>query len=238
MFKNIKENEYVKKIIELWHIPRYRSLLVLGIYIVFFMIVIALIDISKPVNLNDKPKVNVLDVYSSMESYKYKAIIENEKTETLTGKVYVSDQIINFNEENYYYNNIYLYKQDGEVYKKVSEKVLDFEIWRMTPPIIRALVKKGKFDSKTEYSDGIIANTYLVSVSDFVKLYYVEDTENYESIKITLYENKNNILKVYLDLTNVYKHSQDANNYDYEVTIEYELIDVMNPIDVEIESSD
>lgn len=238
MFKRIKENIYISKFIELWNVPRYRSLLMLGIYIIFFAIVIAAVDTNTQTNVDKISKVDILDEYSSMESYKYKAVIENEKIETLIGRVSGNKQMITFNEENYYYNNIYLYKQDNDLYKQLSEQIIDFEIWRMTPSFINSLIKRGKFDSKTEYSDGIIANTYLVSASDFVKLYYVEDTENYESIKITLYENKNNIVKAYLDLTNIYKHNQYSNNYDYEVTIEYELVENMSPINVEIESSD
>ena len=240
MFKSIKENEYVKKIIELWNVPRYRSLIILGIYIVFFTFVIASIKAQKSsiINSSNINKVDIMEEYETMNNYQHTITIKNQIEDILIGRVYDNKQVITFNDNNYYYNNVYLYKQEKNVYKQTNDKLLAFEVWRFTPSFVSKLIQRGKLESKTEYTDGIIANTYLVNVADFIKLHFGDDIETRDNISLTVYKNNERVTKVKLDLTSVYHQNQFANSYDYEVIIEYRLINQISPITVNIESSD
>jgi len=237
MFKNIKENKYIKKVIELWNNPRYRSILILGLYMIFFAFIIASINTSKPVT-NTPNKVDIRGAYVRMDNYRYQATIKNETKEKIVGNVSDNKQMIMFNDANYYYNNVYLYKKEENIYKQTNEQLLEFEIWRMTPKFINFLIEKGTFESKTEYADGEVANTYLVNVSDFIELYFGDESDADEVISITLYQNDESVLKVELDLTAIYHQQQFSNLHDYIVTIEYDMIDKINPIVVNIESSE
>lgn len=239
MFKNISGNEYVKKIIELWNNPRYRSLLVLGLYVIFFAVIIASINSSTPnISNNSNNKIDIIGTYKKMDNYRYKAIIKNENEEILIGDVYENKHKITYDNNSYYYNNVYLYKQEENKYKVFNDKLFEFEIWRLTPSLINDLKQKGNFESKTEYTDGKVANTYKISVVDFIKMYFGDDTEGDGFISLTLHEDSERIIKVELDLTPVYKQNQFANQYDYKVTIEYDMINQISPIIVDLESSE
>lgn len=237
MFKRITENEYVQKFLELWQNPRYRSLIILGMYIIFFALVISSIDTSSN-NYEESKKVDVMKEYSMMNNYSSKIIIKNELEENINIKVNKNDYLINYNNENYYYNTVKLYKQDGEAYKRVNTNLLDFEVWKFTPKFISDLIEKGTFNSKTEYADGTIANTYLVKIEDFIKSYSNNENSDIRTFEITVYQNEKQVNKVVLNLTNIYNIGLFSNNHDYIVTIEYDLIGKTSPIIVKIESSD
>lgn len=238
MFKSIKENEYVKKIIELWNNPRYRSILILGLYIIFFAVIIASIKSKQSFSPIDTTKKDVMEVYQEMNNYKYNATIESESMQTLIGHVYNDRQIITFNGNNYYYNSVYLYKQEENIYTQISGQLLEFEIWRITPKLIGSLVENGTFESKTEYADGKVSNTYLVNASDFIELYFGDKTETDDLITVTLLQDSKSIIKAELDLTTIYHQQQISNQHDYMVVIEYSMIDEINPIIVNVESSE
>ena len=243
MFKGIKENEYVKKILEFWNIPRYRSLIKLGIYIIFFTLVIVSIKNQDDiiVNSNDTNKGGIMETYKKMDNYQYRATIQSDVSRTLVGRVYENRQLIIFNDNNYYYNNVNLYKREEgthDVYLETQEKLLEFEVWRFNPIFINALIERGQFESKTEYADGIIASTYLVDLADFVELYFGDKDDFEEDIIITMYQDNEMVTKVELDLTPIYQQGQFVNSSYYKVTIEYEQINQIIPITVNIESSD
>lgn len=237
MFERIKENEYIQKFLELWKNPRYRSLIILGMYIIFFTLVISSIDTSSN-DYEESKKVDVMKEYSMMNNYSSKIIIKNELEENIDIKVNKNDYLINYNNENYYYNTVKLYKQNEDNYTRTETNILDFEVWKFTPKFISDLIEKGTFNSKTEYADGTIANTYLVKIEDFIKSYYNNENIDIRTFEITVYQNEKQVNKVVLNLTNIYNMEQFSNNYDYIVTIEYDLVGKISPIIVKIESSD
>ena len=239
MFEKIKENEYVQKILELWNIPRYRSLIILFIYFIFFAFVIASINTNSSLNTNSNNiKVNVMEKYIQMDNYQYNATIKNETEINLIGKVNKDKQIIMFNNDTYYYNNINLYKNKANLYIKTDDNLLDFEVWRFSPLFINNLIKKGKLESKTEYTDGTNSKTYLVQIKDFLKAYNNVVTDDTRTFEIIIYQNEKQITKVELELTDIYNMGEYSNSYDYEVILEYSLVDEIGPIIVNVESSD
>lgn len=232
MFKN---NEYVQKFLELWNTPRYRSLIKLCIYFIFFMVVIASINTSSKVDFNNT-KVDIMEEYKNLTNYQYTATIKNEVVESYVGYTYNNKHLILFNEDNYYYENE-LYKEYEEGYKKTDDNLFYFDIWKFTPSFISSLKEKGSFDSKTEYADGSTADTYLVKVSDFISLYFNDITIDDRNVSVTIHKNEDEVKKVELDLTNIYNQGDYSNYFDYKVLIEYVSFDV-KPINVILESSD
>lgn len=237
MFDKIKENDYVKKFLDLWMVPRYRALIILGLYIIFFAVVISSFKTDSYVYRPIKNKENALEKYEKMDNYQYSATIENEISKKMSGRVYKDKQLIMLDNNNYYYDGNKLYKKEDS-YIEFNENLLEFDIWRFTPKLICELIQNGKLESKTEYADGIKSKTYLVSLVDFIKLYFGDDTTGKESVYVTLYEHDNMITKVELDLTSIYHMQQFSNLYDYKVILEYSLIDGISPIEVNVESSD
>jgi len=238
MFKRIKENEYVNKFLEFWNIPRYRSLIILFIYIIFFAFLISSINTDSVNDYEESDKIDIMEEYRNMNNYHCLMIVKNEKEENLTIDTNENNQLIIFNDDEYYYNNINLYKKDGDVFKKANDTLLEFNVWNFTPMFISNLIEKGTLNSKTEYTDGTFANTYLVKVEDFIKSYYKDETDDTRTFELTVYQNEKQVNKVTLDLTKIYSMNQNANNYDYVVTLEYSLIGEISPIIVKRESSD
>jgi len=238
MFDRIKKNENVKKFLELWNVPRYRSLIILFMYVIFFAFVISSINTDNIGEYEEHEKIDVIEEYKHMDSYRYFVTVKNDVEKKLTIDTNKNDQIITFNDEKYYYNGIKLYKNEEDSYKKTDSNLLEFEVWRFTPLFINNLIEKGIFDSKTEYADGTFANTYLVKIEDFIKAYYNAETNDTRTFELTVYQDEKQVNKIKLDLTNVYNMNQNANNYDYIVTLEYSLIGKISPIIVKIESSD
>lgn len=235
--KKIKENMYIQKFIELWNIPRYRSLLILGLYIIFFTVVIASVrSKNSSIDYTSNKKMSIIQNFEQMNNYQVKVTIQNEPDRTLISRVYNNRQIITYNNKNYYYDGSKLYEKLDSYIE--TESMLEFDIWRFTPLFIKNLIDKGKLDSKTEYANGIIANNYVVSIDNFIKDYSNDEPENNENISITTYQDKEQIIKVELDLTHIYRMQEFSNSSDYKVILEYSLIGEISPIVVNIESSD
>lgn len=237
MFNKVRENVYIRKFLELWNIPRYRSLLILGLYAIFFMIIIASIKTKNDFSDYSTTQKDAMEEYRIMDNYEYIATITNEDTKILIGKVYKEKQIILFDNDNYYFDGV-MYKKDDS-YIKIEDKLLEFDVWKMTPLFISNLVEKGSLDYKTEYSDETISKTYKIDIKEFIKLYFSDDTDSSNTyISVTIYENQTRVTKVELDLSSIYHMKQYANAYDYKITLEYDSINALAPIVVDLESSD
>lgn len=238
MFKSIKENVYVQKFLELWEVPRYRALIKLGLYIIFFIFVITLIR-TQDNNISKNPvtKINIMENFKNMNNYQYKAIINNEGEETFVSRVNSGKELIIYNSDTYYFDGIKIYKKIDS-YQEFKDIIFDFDIWRFNPLFITNLIDNGEFNAKTEYQDDTISNEYLVKVKDFVKLYDGLDIDDERTFSLVVYHTKKQVTKVTLDLTNIYNMKENANAFDYKVSLEYDLINEIAPITVNIESSD
>lgn len=233
MFNRIKENGYVQKFLEIWNNPRYRSLIILGLYAIFFIFVIAYIR-SLNNNSMKVEKVDTVQEYKSMDNYQYRATIKNEDVKTLIGKVDKQNQILTYNNSDYYIVNDKIYTKEDK-YIELEDKLLDFDIWKFNPKFISELLEKGEVNSKTEFTDGTNAKSYLVKVSDFIKLYFGDETEDDRFVNVTVYQSSTQITKVELDITNIYNMGQYANSSNYIITLEYEFVGQISPIVIEIE---
>lgn len=243
MFKNLKENNYVKKFLELWNTPRYRSLIILGLYFIFFVFVIATIRSGYKNNTTTSvTKKDVLEEYRLLDNYQYKMTIETDTNKTLIGQVYKDKQTFTYNNENYYisYGKVYI---KNDTYEEIDMPLLDFDVWRFTPTFITNLRLSGKLDATTEYADKSISKTYLVPIKVYRDNYYDIDYESgvvsdlEESIKLTIYQNDTKVTKVELDLTSVYSN-EDTSDSHYFVTIEYEFENQISPIIIDVEGSE
>ena len=239
MFNKLKKNEYVEKFLQLWAIPRWRSLIILCMYFLFFVLVISSINTQD--SSYDKPsttnKNSIVESYKNMDNYYFTITIKNDNIKTLTGMMYDNKMVFELDEIKYSYEDGQLYKKDMEIYKKTDDFELDFEVYKFVPSFIYKLIENGKIEAKTEYKDGTVSNTYLVNVSEFMKLYFGTLKQTNDDIIVTMYQNKDMIFKVDLDLTNVYYQEQDSTN-DYKITIEYESVGEIYPMSVNLESSD
>lgn len=188
MFKKTKEkinnNEYVILFKKLWANKRYRSLLILFLYFIFFGLIIGSVR-SNYKNIEDYPiedKKEELSIVEKMTSwdnynsdYQYKIVV-NDKEKAICN---IKDGIVNLtvNDKNYMIinNNIYLNKNDD--LKKIN-KIDDLKI---SIPIIKLNIKNIMDYLKTLEIDSYEENNinYYVPTS-----YFVDGEEESVSVEV------------------------------------------------------
>lgn len=188
-----------KDALELFKNKRYRALVILMLYIIFFII---LASMFKGVNNNVdvKPSTPVeekspLELYCEMANYEFKMVYTSDEIYELTGKTFRDDSYFKINDIEYYYkdSNYYLLSDTS------NSIDLDFDYYNVNK--ICSLISEGKIVNKNEnLESNTIENKYLVN-----------DTN--KNIYITTIIKDNDISNVLVDLSDEDK--------EYIISIEY-----------------
>ena len=165
--------EIFKKI---WSVPRYKALIKLSLYFIFFASIIIYSNVvSKRSNQNEKT-LTPLEKMSLKENYNFTI---NTLDVSFTGNKTGNIIQINYNDKINSYDLEEIDNIDFK-YKEILE-YLDLKK-------IYNLIKDEEFDSKTEFKDGIISLNYKL-----------------DNLEITTYENNRNIIKLEIQKTNKYE---------------------------------
>ncbi len=172
--------EIIKK---LWSNKRTRALSILIIYAVFFTFVFILISngTNKSANLVEEPNDDKFAEIKDITNFRLEIIGEEAfEYDTVTN-------LITYNNQEY---------ELEDVPSLVSKYSLDIYI----PVNVYNLLQVSVLES-TNHLDN--SNTYLVKTSDFQKIIYNDDSDIDGYIKITVYNNNENIK---IDLSNYYNY--------------------------------
>lgn len=231
MFKN-KENEEVSKFKELWRDKRFRSLIFLGFWIAFAIIVIAAYRpmYNSSVKSYQEKKTNTVNS-SVMNNYSYSLVdTKDSKMNVIVGKVYNEYNLFTVNNVEYYYN--------GKLYK-MTEPITEIDVsnlgyLRITPKVINNMIERA---SELE------ANKYSLPLIDFITLYNPTELNTIDSSKIT---NKNVLIDVYkkdglfykvdINITEYVKIKEATVNSDV-LTFNYTEINEINDFTKEYEGN-
>ena len=157
----------------IWNNKRYRSLVILFIYVLFFGIIVLLSKASSEVKTNEK-KLSPLEQFYNHTSFSFEVEINEERF----NGVYVNDKLlinyneVEYNEENineFMYQDILLYINNKYIYETIKDK---------------------KPYSKTEYNDNKTSITYII---DEVEIEVYENDKIYQ-INITIDDNTYKII--------------------------------------------
>lgn len=197
MFKkirNIKEHQIIKKIKELLQVPRYRSLVILGLWMIFFAFVFFLL------NHSSKPptKYSAFDSWKNNIHYGYQMNVQVDKsTYLIEGSRNGENETFTLLEQSYYleYGSLYVL-ENGQ--KKIQNNTVlfcvDFE--KLKPSFLVPLLLEENLEYTTKYESGMIKKGYIVSATSFVE-------NSYESILIEVVQKEGEIIEWNLDLTNI-----------------------------------
>ncbi len=208
--------------------PKKKSLTILVIYIIFFIIVFALISTSPSPVILDSNKQDETDTKLSIDSYEYiYKITRQDDIIEIKGTLNKNEEIFTYNGLNYYRkDNVISIYEDG-ILKEITN--LDFDIDKYKYNNIENLIQNSTFEEKVVYKDNSEKSTYNINIYDYFNLLNEEDkcdSISCEEILINIIvESKENIEKVSIDLTNYY-------NYNYTVEINYSNINNINEIDI------
>ncbi|MDD3340924.1 MAG: hypothetical protein PHN72_01815 [Bacilli bacterium] len=205
MKKEKKKNVYIEKLKELWAIPRYKSLMKLGLYLLFFTCIFLFIDFKDKDELyqNKLPKKATLD---TLVNYEYQTNItyllttdEPIKTVHVRGKRYNNKQSITVEETGdvYYVENSHYYLAPT----MVESTPLFFDFEKITPKQLSGYIEKATLNATTQYADKKIVKTYLLPISTFASLYKEETVPIEGNVGISTTTLDGNITEIVLDLS-------------------------------------
>lgn len=190
---------------------RTRAMFLLGLYFIFFAVVIQMTKPSNytpnPINENKEP-VDVLVEYKDWSKYNFETqIIYNENEEELSYNLIgeLKNDIVYFTDSNnneYYLKKDILYLVQSEVDEEVVNKIMT-DALKFKPNYIYNLIKQSVLESQTEvYSDETLKKVYRMDIqktndalNGYVMITSIEDKNNIKEIIIN-FENENNELLI------------------------------------------
>lgn len=233
----MKLKMYIKRFKELWAVPRYRSMIKLGLWVIFFVLVslgvssYEYIDQDSNNNQNDEiveEEKEALENFKDMDNYSFTIdYIGNENT-VITGKNYENKTLIMFENKFYYREGNFIYNIEGE-YRSSEEVENPFPSndFSLQPIDLYKLIKKGTLDEETKkIQDNTVIKKYIIIDKLILLKYQIPESEKDKaSITVTTYEKEGQINSIKIDLTNVKKIEEAYDGKEYIITIDYSEID-------------
>lgn len=206
--------------------PKKRSLIILGIYAVFFIFVITAIRTSSEPNYIREDDSS--DKENKVTSYEYiYKINDNNNILEVTGTY-------KDNKNTFKYNNIDYYKEEDKLYviengMKNEIQEIDFNIDSYSYNNIENIIKNSEFIEKTTYKDKSEKTIYNILIQKYFELLNIENNCGLVdcsviSANITV-ESLDYIKHVIIDLKSYY-------NYDYNIEITYSNINNIDEIKI------
>ena len=202
MFKRIKESEAYKKYKELRSNSRTSAIMSLGIWLVFFIVIIIFV---RGINSGNSSR-QINNVNSRLNNYEY-TYINNQMT--VFGQIYDGKQIFTISNNKYYYNGENVYLVNGKMLELMPN--FDLNILKITAKMIDDLTINLDFTQNGE------VRQYLVPLVNFINLYEFDvrvdlsEASNYNII-VQKYYDEDDLYKIEVDLSNYYKFNNLNNS--------------------------
>ena len=192
--------------------PRKRAIIIFCMYIIFFLVVILMINVGRSVNVNKSETTTnntnnndqveqELNYKNISEEYEYTADIEIEENDGIN-----KYQIVGKNTCTEKSETTKIYNKETEEYELTQKPVIINDKFMNLSEVI-SYVNDRDFEFSTSYKDGTILKNYLVPV----KL-LDETVTSDENIEVNVYELNGNINKIVIDSTNLDKLKNDKVN--------------------------
>ncbi len=225
-----KKISYWAKFKEIWQNKRYRSLIILGLYIIIYIFLIIVLGSSNetttlPPETQEEPKT-ALENYQDMTNYEFVLEIteqkdSNEIKHSYNGKTDGEVTIIN---DTYYLKDNIIYEIVGEQIRILEATLVEINLFKLKPANLYELINLGELNYETKFADESMEKSYLVPLKDVIKNFKGEDIADPKTtIEIKYKEENNNITSIELDLSNYQKHYYE-NTDIYNVKITYNNI--------------
>lgn len=221
--KEKKISKTYNKIKELYNNRKYRALIILGGYAIFFLVVIMMINLSKTeVSGTDFKELTTIEKFKEINNYEYTYKVEKTLNDEIVycnimGRRNINKEIFNIeNDTNTYYI------ENGETYivqdnnkEKMNDSIC-INLLVLQPSNISNFLQSSTLQTTTtNHQNNTILNTYSLPLKDFIKLYFyeeIDDEENFVSIITT--EENNNIIKIEMDFTNIGIYEEYTIDFD------------------------
>lgn len=207
----MKIKEYWEIIKEAWKDSRKRAIIKLGLYFIFFIIVIAMIRVN-----NSVPIINNKEEQITYNNYSFK--LNYNGNELLNGTY--DEGVVKY----IYQNQIY-YLKDGMSYQMIDNNLVNVvtnhvHVNRLMIDILDSYIDESEELYKTEFKDGRIKKAYEIKIQDFAYLYDNKEItdENKVNIIVTYLDEK--IIEAEYDLTSYFNTYYNIQN-NYVIKLEF-----------------
>ena len=228
--KRIKE--VISKIQEFRKKSYGNSILFFGFYLIFFIIVIALIRTSpakKDVEYQKNNMVGITSILNKNYSFSYKVVLDNN-TYLYKGDRLGDNLSFTYNEKEYFQNNSNTYiKEENWI---SIENPIKFKYF-FNEENLEKILNNLYYESNTTYESGKIVYNFLISSNSLNSLIDNNETD-YDEIpnKVTISVN-NDIESISFDLDSYCKINKLCNN-SLKINIDYDnyngVKEIINPI--------
>ena len=213
---------FFTKLREYWKIPRYKSLIILGLYILGFAFVFLYSNIAgfdRP--LDDTPEVDPLVNLSTMDNYEYLYEVEAMTSNGISGYDITGVRYDSTDNFSILGNDFYI--KDEVIYSKTENidinKTVHFDLMMLRPDDIYEYIKSSTLINKIEYETGEVKTIYELPVRLFNIIHLDNISDNNDVIKIITYEKDDYINRIDIDILNIMKFlNNDLKSYKFNVT--------------------
>ena len=226
---------FFKKLLAYWKIPRYRSLITLGLYFLFFAFIFIYIYIMNSITTptEEKQEMNAIFALATMDNYEY--YYEIDSLGALETSSYTISGIRYDNQDNFKIGNDSFYVQDDVIYSVDETKditdIVPIDLLLLRPNHIYEFLQNSTGTSRIEYQNGEAKVTYTVPVTLFnIAFLQGIDETNTDVVEVTTYEKNNRIYQIDLNIYNLMK-LVDSNFDSYMIKITYENIDNIKKVE-------
>ena len=230
MKEEVKKETIFSKFKEIWSNKRYRSLILLGFWMIFFVFVYFVMNNNDHDNVIQKPKEvevtkTTLDKYKEMKNYTFNLEINTSKSEnsiySYTGKTYQDITILN---DKYLLKDNTIYEINGNQMKVLEATLFEINIFKLKPNNINNLISLGQLNYETKYNDGSIEKSFLIPLKEIIKDFKGEEVADLKSSVEIKYKEKDNwINEITVDLSNYYEY-ETSKKETYIIKITYNNI--------------
>lgn len=207
---------FFTKLKKMWNNRRYRSVLILLMYFVFFAIMFLLLNIgTENVHRNYEQVIH----FKNYDIYSFSTDIDiNGMIYSIEGKRYKENYEFTYNEQTYNMN-----------YDDIKQSDIDKNIinsFEYMPDFLDNIINNSKLVSEKKIIDNNqIIKEYSLELAKYLEIldYNLSDYNSGDLILVTVSEIDDQVISVEIDLTSFYKHLEESYE-EYKITINYNHI--------------
>lgn len=155
---------------EIWKNKRYRALIILGVYFVFFLFLIGSIRNNQGNVPPTSDSTTTNTSFESLDNYEatYTFMIDSTSHFVHTTR-YQEEEVIEVEEtsEEYYIKGDTFYSVKNQKLETTSDKLYGISFFKLRPDELSKLLKYSTFQHQTEFQDNRVRKVYQMTVKGF-----------------------------------------------------------------------